>query len=72
MSEKQMVDDEFAEWEQDKEATYILTNLVEELNEPDSLAYFWEKLSPFTPELFANDGSRGSVSMDQNRGERYL
>ena len=45
MSEIQMVDDEFAEWEQDKEATYILTNLVEELNEPDSLAYFWEKLS---------------------------
>ena len=58
MSEKQMVDDEFAEWEQDKEATYILTNLVEELNEPDSLAYFWEKLSPFTSELFANDGAQ--------------
>lgn len=58
MSEKKIVDEAFVEFEQDPEASYILSNIVDELEEPESIEYFLNKLRPYDDKLFTmNMGS---------------
>ena len=58
MSEKQLVDEAFAEFEQDPEASYVLSNIVGELEDADSIEYFLNKLKPYDEKLFSmNMGS---------------
>lgn len=52
MSEKEIVDEAFVEFEQDPEASYILSNIVSELEEPESIEYFLNKLKPYDENLF--------------------
>ena len=53
MSQKHTVDTAFVEFEKDPEATYELSNIVEDLTEPDAIEYFLDKLKPFNAELFS-------------------
>lgn len=56
MAEKKIVDDAFIELEQDPEATYVLSNIVTELNDPNALGYFLTRLQPYDEKLFIDFG----------------
>ena len=53
MSQNKLVDQAFLELTEDPEDTYILSNLIEDLTDPNAVQYFLEKLRPFDKKLFS-------------------
>jgi len=56
MSEIKIIDDAFKEFDEDRTATWVLTNIVDELNEPDSVEYFLSKIKPYSQSLYIDVG----------------